>query len=142
MFVKLYKTVSPAESLTKDLTFIKEYNANLYNNANELNMVIKAENRTTANYASVEGYGLYFITNQISANGYCLYELTKDCLTTNRNEILKTQQLVSRSASKYNASIPDNLQPIESRKYVTAKHYATPLAKNTNGHNFLLGVIS
>lgn len=143
MEIKLYTNTSPAESLTKTLSIVKVIpNAVLYQPSDVLSLTIKIDRKTTANYASVEGYGLYFISNQISQSGSCLLVLTKDCLTSNRNEILATNQLISRSAVNYNHMIPDSIQPLESRKYVIAKQYSTPLAKNDSGHNFLIGVIS
>ena len=117
----LYINKSSYNSLNKDITEIGATNLTLYEMTDLMQPKFKIKNKTSANYMYVQGFGYYFINNQILANQCCYLICEKDVLMSNKAEILNMECFVTRNENEYNLDIPDNLLPLQEKTVVYSR---------------------
>lgn len=121
MTATLYINKSSYNSLNKDITAIGTTNLTLYEMTDLMQPKFKIKNKTNANYMHVQGFGYYFINNQILANQCCYLMCEKDVLMSNKSEILNMECFVMRNENEYNLDIPDNLLPLQEKTVVYSR---------------------
>ena len=109
MTATLYINKSAYNSLNKDLSNIGTTNLTLYEMTDLMQPKFKIKNKTTANYMYVDGFGYYFINNQILGNQCCYLICEKDVLMSNKSEILNMECFVTRNENEYNLDRRYNL---------------------------------
>lgn len=135
MTATLYINKSAYNSLNKDLSVIGTTNLILYEMTDLMQPKFKVKNKTTANYMYIQGFGYYFINNQILANQCCYLMCEKDVLMSNKAEILNMDCFVTRNENEYNLDIPDNLLPLQEKTLVYSR------TDNTHAPDFGNGTI-
>lgn len=121
MTATLYINKSAYNSLNKDLLDIGNTNLTLYEMTDLMQPKFKVKNKTVANYMYVQGFGYYFINNQILGNQFCYLICEKDVLMSNKAEILNMECFVTRNENEYNLDIPDNLLPLQEKTVVYSR---------------------
>ena len=135
MTATLYINKSAYNSLNKDISPIGTTNLTLYEMTDLIQPKFKLKNKTTANYMYVQGFGYYFINNQILENQCCYLICEKDVLMSNKSEILNMECFVTRNENEYNLDIPDNLLPLQEKTVVYSR------TDNTHAPDFGNGTI-
>ena len=135
MTATLYINKSAYNSLNKDISAIGTTNLTLYEMTDLMQPKFKLKNKTTANYMYVQGFGYYFINNQILCNQCCYLICEKDVLMSNKSEILNMECFVTRNENEYNLDIPDNLLPLQEKTVVYSR------TDNTHAPDFGNGTI-
>ena len=121
MTATLYINKSAYNSLNKDLYEIGITNLTLYEMTDLMQPKFKVKNKTTANYMYVQGFGYYFINNQILGNQCSYLICEKDVLMSNKSEISNMECFVTRNENEYNLDIPDNLLPLQEKTVVYSR---------------------
>ena len=135
MTANLYINKSAYNSLNKDISTIGTTNLTLYEMTDLMQPKYKVKNKTTANYMYVQGFGYYFINNQILGNQCCDKKKKKDVLMSNKSEIINMECFVTRNENEYNLDIPDNLLPLQEKTVVYSR------TDNTHAPDFGNGTI-
>lgn len=135
MTATLYINKSAYNSLNKELSDIGTTNLTLYEMTDLMQPKFKVKNKTNANYMYVQGFGYYFINNQILGNQFCYLICEKDVLMSNKSEILNMECFVTRNENEYNLDIPDNLLPLQEKTVVYSR------TDNTHAPDFGNGTI-
>lgn len=135
MTATLYINKSTYNSLNKDMSVIGTTNLTLYELTDLMQPKFKIKNKTNANYMYVDGFGYYFINNQILWNQCCYLICEKDVLMSNKSEILNMDCFVTRNENEYNLDIPDNLLPLQEKTVVYSR------TDNTHAPDFGNGTI-
>ena len=135
MTATLYINKSAYNYLNKDISNIGTTNLTLYEMTDLMQPKFKIKNKTTANYMYVQGFGYYFINNQILGNQCCYLICEKDVLMSNKAEILNMECFVTRNENEYNLDIPDNLLPLQEKTVVYSR------TDNTHAPDFGNGTI-
>ena len=121
MTATLYINKSAYNILNKDILAIGTTNLTLYEMTDLMQPKFKIKNKTNANYMYIDGFGYYFINNQVLGNQCCYLICEKDVLMSNKSEILNMECFVTRNENEYNLDIPDNLLPLQEKTVVYSR---------------------
>lgn len=134
-----YKTISPNEKITKELTDSIQTTCEIIDMTNILTpKIIVNSEYINYNYIYLSDLNrYYFITDIVISNNYIILSLSIDVLYTYRSNILNSEFFVERSTNFHPTDIPDNI--ITSNRVIQA---SISISDDiiTNNLNFLLGV--
>lgn len=140
MTATFYINKSAYNVLNKDLSEIGTTNLTLYEMTDLMQPKFKVKNKTTANYMYVQGFGYYFINNQILGNQCCYLICEKDVLMSFKNEILNNTYLIKRNEFLKDNRIVDNEIPISCKKQIVTQAISDDFISQSI-QCFILGVI-
>lgn len=128
MTIRIYKTTSRTNALTKTFTNEKVYNnAKLLNTEDVVNptlSIISEDDLTGYNYAKIDEFNrAYFARVEVIRDK--VYKLTLDCdvLSSRATELLNLTAVISRSENVFNRYIPDNNLQLNSYKRIQTKTF-------------------
>ena len=125
--IKLYKTESDREKLSKNLTDEKSYDCILKDTTEVIKPVIRistSDNLSSYNYCYIETFGRYYYIDSIETtpNGFWIIHCTVDVLQTYNDQIKDCKGTITRSETLFNAYLNDpEYKALSYRKIVTKK---------------------
>ena len=125
--VKLYKTSSDREKLSKSLSNEKSYDCLIKETVDVLKPSIRistSDNISDYNYCYIERYGRYYYIDRIETtpNGYWIVHCTVDPLMSWKNYIKNCNGTITRSETLFNGYLNDSeYKALAYKKIVTKK---------------------
>ena len=129
MEIKLYKTVTPNNFITKELTDEKTLNITVRGSIDVKNPVVLVETQTDIyqyNYAYILQFNRYYYIKNCTyvRNGVVQLELSVDVLMSFRDEILNNTAVILRQEEKFNSYLGDNELMLLNKKRVQYKEFS------------------
>ena len=136
MTIKLYKTVSENNKVTKVLTDEIELTGTLRESSSVLNPSIKIESSTNLsdyNYAYIEDFGRYYFITNLEAIRNDLWRVSMRCdvLMTYAAEIKANTAVVARNSNLFNLYFQDEQFKILNYETVQTKAFGASLAPSS-----------
>lgn len=135
MTIKLYKTPSEVNKVTKVLNNELELTGELRESSSVITPIIKIEDDdlTDYNYAYIPEFGrYYFITNITSVrNGLWEVAMRVDVLMTYATEIKANTAVIARNSNLWNLYYQDEQFKILNYETIQTKSFGNPLSPNS-----------
>lgn len=121
---------SPKNYVTKDKTELETLNVNVRGGQTpeHMEMVVKLTNR--CNYASLEGYGYYFVSCELLDGGLYRLVMDRDALSTFFDDIKGIKCVVSRNSEKWNLMLNDGSFKTYQNPHVIQKTFPSGFTTN------------
>lgn len=130
--VKLYKTSSDREKLSKTLSNEKSYDCLIKETTDVIKPVIRistTDNLSAYNYCYIERYGRYYYIDSIETtpNNYWVIHCTVDVLMTYKSQIRDCKGTVTRSETLFNAYLNDPEYKSYAYRKIVTKQFPTAI---------------
>ena len=140
--IKLYKTSSPENAITKTLTNEISLTGTLKENIEILNPVVMIKSSTNLsgyNYMYIPDFDRYYwLKTDIERDSIWKVSGNVDVLFSHKTEILNNNAVIERQANSYNLYLNDNIFKVYNKVNLVTKNFNSGFTRNGS---YLLTVI-
>lgn len=154
MIAKFYNNKAPNNKVDKSLDITQvggDTELTLYLPTSTSNPIFKVHNGAignTVNYLKADntlGNRYYFVNDVVHDKGFKLIYCTVDPLMSYKDDILNSEQFVTRNEFKYNEYYVDEIRPLQNKRQIIVKSFGGTLWDSGAGEpgntTYILGVI-